>query len=60
MQTFCDRHNSGFQPFSRRFLAGIKISDAYEPPEKQNKDCLLVTRPKTTINQRRGQGTEFI
>ena len=37
-----------------------KISDAYDPPEQQNKDCLLVTRPKTTIHQRRGQGTEFI
>ena len=25
MQTFRYRHNSGFQPFSRRFLAGIKF-----------------------------------
>ena len=25
MQTFRDRHNSGFQPFSRRFLARIKF-----------------------------------
>ena len=48
MQTFRYRHNSRFQPFSRRFLARIKFQ---MPQEKQNKNCLLVTHPKTTITR---------